>query len=534
MEPQTDERPADDEPELASRRELLIRIAGGAVGLGAATALSSCGSSRAVPRDVVSTSTMTARSTAAHPAATPPQLAAHRSDTISAGVQLLRSRSDLRPPEIIIDHPAGSVEPGVVLTDAHAGVTQQGPLILDQHGRMLWFKPVSQHPTPASRAFNLRVQRYRGEPVLTWFQGAVVSAHGEGHYEIYDRSYRQVTQVHAKHGYRGDLHEFVMTDSGSALFTCYGRATGTLPTGRRGAYWYGVVQEVDVATGKLLFQWRSDKHVPLAASYMRVPTNPADTWDYFHINAIGIDPSDGNLLISSRNTWACYKVHRTSGRVLWKLGGKDGDFKMGRDTHFAFQHDVQLQPGGVLTMFDNEGGPPNEASQSRGLVLSIDERRRRVRLKRQYHHHPPVRSDALGSLQLLGAGHAFMGWGDSSYFTEYDARGKVQFDGRLTRKTVSYRAFKQSWVGLPDGAPALAATRSGTTATLYASWNGATEIARWSVLGAADQGALTPLGIAEWLDFETAITVPNAPAYVRVDAVDGSGGMLGSSATVRV
>ena len=122
-------------------------------------------------------------------------------------------------------------------------------------------------------------------------------------------------------------------------------------------------------------------------------------------------PTDQNLLISSRNTWAVYKVDRTTGKVLWKLGGKHGDFKMGPRTHFAFQHHVTLYPGGVLTIFDNEGGPPNEASQSRGLVLSIDEKRRRATFRKQYHHHPPVLSQALGSVQQLDRGHAFVGWG---------------------------------------------------------------------------------------------------------------------------
>src|SRR5262249_10107755 len=178
---------------------------------------------------------------------------------------------------------------------------------------------------------------------------------------------------------------------------------------------YGVAQEVDVATGRLLFQWRSDKHVGLSASYERVPAKASNTWDYFHINSIAIDPTDQNLLISSRNTWAVYKVHRTTGAVMWKLGGKGPNFRMGPGTHFAFQHHVTLHPGGILTIFDNEGGPPNEASQSRGLVLSINEPRRTARFVKQYHHRPPVMSEALGSVQTLDSGHVFIGCGSSSY-----------------------------------------------------------------------------------------------------------------------
>ena len=289
------------------------------------------------------------------------------------GIQHFRSRPDLRPPEILIDVPAKDVIPGLIFTECHGGVTQQGPMILSETGRLIGFQPVSATPTPARRAFNVRVQTYQGKPVMTYFVGAVVSAHGQGHYLIYDENYHQVAQVHAGNGYQGDLHEFLLTDQGTALFTAYGEAVGTYPSGSRGKYFYGIVQEVDVASGKVLFQWRSDQHVPLADSYVPAPLNPANTWDYFHVNAITIDPTDNNLVISSRNTSTAYKVDRKTGRVIWKLGGKHSDFHMGPGSRFYFQHDVNLYPGGVVTIFDNEAGPPNMAKQSRGLVLQIDE-----------------------------------------------------------------------------------------------------------------------------------------------------------------
>ncbi len=229
------------------------------------------------------------------------------------------------------------------------------------------------------------------------------------------------------------------------------------------------------------------------------------------MNSISIDPTDQNLIISSRNTWAVYKVDRTSGKVLWKLGGKGGNFKMGPGTHFAFQHHVTLHPGGVLTIFDNEGGPPNEASQSRGLVLSISEKTRRATIRKQYHHRPPVLSQALGSVQELDQGHMFVGWGTSSYFTEYGRGGQVLFDGRLTPGTSSYRAFKDTWNGTPAAAPSVAVKRSGTQVQLHVSWNGATGVSHWGIVGGTDPQQLTPIGTAGVAGFETQISVPNAP-----------------------
>jgi hypothetical protein len=326
--------------------------------------------------------------------------------------------------------------------------------LIDGHGELVWF-------FPAPAASNVRAQLYRGKPVLTWFEGAIVSGHGEGHYELFDSSYQEVAQVHANGAYQGDLHEFLLTDAGTALFTCYGQATGALGAGEAsdGAYYYGVVQEVDVATGRLLFEWRSDEHVSFDESYVPRPASPDVPWDYFHINSIDVDPIDGNLIISSRNAWAAYKLDRSSGEVLWRLGGKLSDFAMGTGACFAFQHDVRRHPDGTLTLFDDQAGPPDEASQSRGLVLRLDESSRTATVLDQYHHSPALLSRALGSMQDLGQGHRFVGWGISSYFTEYDSSGRAVFDrhvvvpglqaalGRATGRGPSHRHLRRAGDG---------------------------------------------------------------------------------------
>ncbi len=358
------------------------------------------------------------------------------------------------------------------------------------------------------------------------------SATGRGHYEIVNASYERVAQVFARDGYQGDLHEFQLTPQGTALFTCYGRAEGSVRSGgriRRVPYLFGVVQEVDVATGKLLWHWRTDRHVPLTDSYVEPVLKPGWVWDYFHINAISVDPADQNLVISGRNTCACYKVNRRTGEVMWRLGGKHSDFQMGSGTRFNFQHDVNIHAGGVLTLFDNEGGPPQEAAQSRALVLAVDQRRRRVRLVHAFHHRPSVYSDALGSVQPLSGGRWFVGWGRSTYFTEYAGSGEVLFDGHLSPGSSSYRAFLQQWTGTPSAPPDVAVVRSGGNATVYASWNGASELAQWIVLGGASATTLTPLGVAPIAGFETAISVASAPAYLAVSAADANGQVLSTS-----
>ncbi len=479
---------------------------------------------------------MLGRAAGASTAATLPALASMPGASVSGGVQRFQSRPDLLAPQVVIDHASKTSLGAVIVTDSHLGPPQSGPLILDETGRIVWFNPLAAEPTSPQRAFNVSVQHYRGAPVLSWFAGVVTGSHGVGYglgsYTIVGADYQQIAQVSGQAGYHGDLHEFQITPEGTALFTCYGQAQGSVRVGgrtRRVPYLYGVVQEVDITSGTLLWQWRSDRHVALSESYKTPVLEPGWVWDYFHINAISIDPNDRNLVISGRNTCACYKIDRRTGKVLWRLGGKHSDFAMGPGTRFHFQHDVNIHPYGLLTLFDNEGGPPQMAAQSRALVLSIDAPRHRVSLVHAFRHHPAVYSDALGSVQPLADGTWFVGWGRATDFTRYSSSGEVLFDGHLAPGSSSYRAFLQQWNGTPTTMPAIAVTRAGDAATVYASWNGSGRLARWIVLGGPTATQLRQLGIADMAGFETAIAVPSAPACLAVVAADAGGRSLAAS-----
>jgi hypothetical protein len=450
-----------------------------------------------------------------------------------------RSEPALHPPTIIVDRrPIDPSGERFVVTDAH-GVGQQGPMIFDRAGRLRWFLPVSDHGSTKRRAMNVRVQRYRGEPVLSFWLGALAYAHGVGHYEILDQRYRRVATVHAAGGLHGDLHEFLITPQGTALLTAYGTARGRIPTRvsgrtRLGKYFYCCCQEIDIATGRLLLDWRSDENVAFSGSHLRTPASPKRPWDYFHMNSISIDPSDGNLIISSRNFWQVYKVDRRTGETIWRLGGPDSDFEIEDRARFAFQHHVTPHAGGVYTIFDNEGGPPDEARQSRGLVLKVDEPRRTVRLLREYHHLPPVLTRALGSVELLDHGDVFIGWGESSYFTEWNARGEVVLDARLADHAASYRAFQQPWRGKPTQPPKLVVERAGRRATVYVSWNGATVHRRWRILGGTSAGSLSELRVCDAEDFETAVKLDHVPRWLRVEALGERGDVVARSDALQV
>lgn len=77
----------------------------------------------------------------------------------------------------------------------------------------------------------------------------------------------------------------------------------------------------------MLFQWDSAGHVPCADSYVALPSSPSTPWDSFHINAVHLD-TNGNLLVSSWNTWTLFKADRHTGQVPRQLGGKHSSFAL--------------------------------------------------------------------------------------------------------------------------------------------------------------------------------------------------------------
>jgi len=434
------------------------------------------------------------------------------------------SRPDLEPPVVTVLTPgAGRTAPGYLFLAPSSGPGQRGTMILDGSGEVVWFGPT----TPRT-AMNLRVAAYRGEPVLTWWEGTTKHGLGIGEHVIVDRTYTEITRFPAGHGLQSDLHELIVTPQGTALVTAYDIPRVDLSSvgHRHGLVIEGVVQELDIRNGRVLFEWRSLDHVPVSESYQGVATR----FDYFHVNSIDVD-TDGNLLVSARNTWAVYKIDRGSGRVLWRLGGKKSDFAMGPGTAFAWQHDARHHGTGdnLVTLFDNADAPQVQP-QSRGLAIALDAKRRRATLAHAYVHRPPMLAHALGSVQTQPNGNVLVGWGTEPYFTEYTAGGAVVFDAKLPHGGENYRTLRFPWVGTPRTPPALAASGG----ALFASWNGSTELASWRLLSGPSDSALVAGAVVPRHGFETRLAPPAAAKVAAVAALDRSGRELARSATIRL
>jgi hypothetical protein len=440
-----------------------------------------------------------------------------------------RSRPDLGPAVVEVNVRASDeLAPGYVFVGPKKGEGQDGPMIVDNHGRLIWFAR-DRYVT------DFKVQSYGGEPVLTWWEGEIVAGHGVGEYVISDSSYREVRRIMAGNGYRGDLHELSITPQDTALLTVYAETrTDLSPVGgpSDGPVWDGIAQELDIESGEVLFEWHSLDHVAVEESYRGVPDDPEVPLDYFHINSIEVDP-DGDFLIDAKGTWAVYKVDRGTGEVLWRLGGKRSDFEMGPGTGFAYQHDARRQRDGTITIFDN-GASPQVHEQSRGIAVDLDTDGMKATLVQEYTHPKGLLSTSQGNLQVLPNGNVFVGRGSKPFISEYSRDGKLLFDAQLSGENQSYRAFRLPWSGRPDEDPAVAAEKGHEDeVTVYASWNGATEVATWRVLAGSGPDELEPLGSGSWKGFETALAVRTDEPYVAVRAEDDSGRVLGVSKAIK-
>jgi hypothetical protein len=443
------------------------------------------------------------------------------------GVQYFHTRPDLVPASITVNRRSGAAYNSDIFLTPQYGPLQNGPMILDPNGNLIWFQPLP----PNQLATDLRVQQLGGQPVLTWWQGYTNNGSGRGEGVIYNSAYQQIATVQAANGLQGmDLHEFLVTPQGDAYIVGvspihYGTLTKPLMD--------AVVQEIDIKTGLVLFEWHAIDHIPITASYFNT-NSKGYVYDPYHLNSISLD-SDGNLIVSMRNTWGVYKINRSTGAVMWTLGSNQSSFKLGPGTATAFQHDAVVQPDGSITIFDDGGAPPHVHSQSRAIHVSLNTSNNTATLLQQFDHSPAISANFEGNAQPLPNGDTFVGWGQQPYFSEFNANGQEIFDARFTSNTSSYRAYRMGWTGQPNTPPSIAAAANNdATSDVWASWNGATTVASWQVLAGPSTRSLTQFMTVGKGGFETGIIASSGEPVFEVQALGSGGQVLATSGPASV
>ncbi len=448
------------------------------------------------------------------------------------------SRPDLNPPQIDIDvtSPPPKEEKDLTTFIAPKGQTAAdeeswvGGLILDSAGEPVWARQGS------GQMWDLRVQEYQDEPVLTWWEGLAQTPETAGEVVMLDDSYNEIARV----GMGGDLahktsdlHETTITDDDTMLLLSYIKTQtdrSSVGGAKDGWVWEGVVQEVDIATGEPVVEWRTLDDVPVDQTESKLKDGEGteeEPFDYIHLNSVSVDDDGKSLLVSARNTHAIYQLDRKDADLQWVLGGSASDFEMGEGAAFAWQHDAQRRDDGKITLFDNHAAP--RLGDSRGLRLDVDEEAKRATVDTEYPAPDDRSSGSQGNFQELDNGNVFIGWGSEPYFSEFTNDGKLLYDATFTGGS-NYRAYRFDWQATPSAPPTATKSEPGEGITrVHMSWNGATEVAAWRILSGDSEEQLTETAVVDREGFETAADVTPTGSRIVVEALDENKEAIGST-----
>jgi hypothetical protein len=358
------------------------------------------------------------------------------------------------PPPVTVLTSVGNIGRGdfFITPTGDTATYANGPEILSPQGNVVWFHPISVGET----ASDFRTQTYDGQPVLTWWQGTGLGGLSSGTDYVYNDHFQQIATVNAGNGLSADGHEFLITPWNTALILSYTTATANLTSIGGPAdqtVINGVVQEIDIATGQVLFQWNSEDHVPFSDSEQPLPASASTPWDWFHVNAVKVN-TDGTLLIDARNTWTTYDVNPFNGRVNWEIGGKQSSFSEqaapgqvldSAGEIFAWQHDPQPLGSNTYTWFDNESSGTPLLPYSRAVTVKLNFWTHVATLVASDDQPEGLSAASQGNAQTTGEGNLVVGWGALPYFSEFDPWGNVIFNAEFPTGVNTYRAYLQPW-----------------------------------------------------------------------------------------
>jgi hypothetical protein len=298
-----------------------------------------------------------------------------------------------------------------------------------------------------------------------------------------------------------DLHELLLLSNGDYLVISSPLQPGVNVEGMQVLELDGGLQTVSgtqsivacnlleiAPDGTVVWTWSATDHFDVLADSVIpqfLPYGPDASLviDPIHCNSIDVEPGTGNLLVSARQLNSVFLIERSTGRVLWKMGGaqanKDGATFVAVPDPFVQQHDARFQPdwspscgggSGHISLFDDQS---DEIAPARAVVYDVavgpnngdatpdggcgDGGTGLGKAVVSWQRAGPGPSLAMGSFRILPDGSRIIGWGDipGAGFTEVDVAGNDLADLIFPDGNTTYRALK-----VPLAAFDLAALRS--------------------------------------------------------------------------
>lgn len=252
-------------------------------------------------------------------------------------------------------------------------------------------------------------------------------------------------------GYSTDLHECNITEEGHVWMLGYDPQLVDMDTvvegGQPGAVVTGLIVQEQDSNGNVLFQWRSWDHFQITDASEWVNLT-AETIDYVHGNTIEI-MDENSILISCRNMNEITKINRTTGEIIWRMGGQachNNMFTFVNDSlQFRMQHDIRYHGGNLVSLYNNSNGSdPDPYSSS--IFYMLNEENFTAKEDERYYNDPPVFGDIMGNCQKLENGNLVTGWGrpdNHIVTTEFCPDGEEQI--QISIPYTVYRSFKFVW-----------------------------------------------------------------------------------------
>jgi hypothetical protein len=277
----------------------------------------------------------------------------------------------------------------------------------------------------------------------------ILTYHDRGSRAVFglDSSYSIVDTFKCGNGYLTDFHDVQLLANGHYLILGQDYQTVRMDTvvqgGDSAATVIGLIVQEKDENHNIVFQWRSWDHFLITDASDKIDLT-AHTIDYVHGNSVELD-YDGNLIISCRNMNEVTKIDRSSGELIWRMGGKKNQFQFLNDPRgFTSQHDARRIENGNITIFDNGNlSTPRYSSSLEYILNDVD----RTLTPTWNYSDNNYHSWSMGNSQRLDNGRTFIGWGSNfnPAATEVEYDGTKTFEIRLDSFFYNYRAFRFPW-----------------------------------------------------------------------------------------
>jgi hypothetical protein len=269
--------------------------------------------------------------------------------------------------------------------------------IFNSRGVPLWWAD--------ARAQNIRV---RPDGTILWFD--LTSRRFELH-----RLNGSLVRTFNTVGNQVDKHDLRLLRNGDFLTGAYVRQQHVDTSAHGGSSDATVInaelQQVS-PDGQLVWSWKSQDHVARAETGRHWPWVASHNYDLAHWNSI--EPAGGSVIASFRHFDAVYKIRKSTGEIVWKLGGTDTPKSLTvqgdpRSYTLGAQHDARLLSNGTLTVFDNRTSLGNRVP--RAARFRIDQTAGTATLLESVSDPDVPVSYCCGSARRLESGGWLIDWG---------------------------------------------------------------------------------------------------------------------------